>query len=140
MSDSTIRWIMFFINPFTAMIFSFKEYLKPYSKNIFWAFCTFFGLTFTVGKESGGSDINRYVEELSQLYHQPFLTIGEIIEYFINSGEIDILRTFLSYAISRFTENQAILTMVYAFIFWLFFFSKYLVCFWFIKKQDNLIK
>jgi len=58
---------------------------------------------------------------LSQLYHQPFLTINGAIEYFKYSGEIDVLRTFLSYTISRFTESQAILTMVYAFIFGYFF-------------------
>jgi len=121
MSDSAIRWIMFFINPFIAMIFSFKEYKMPYAKNLFWAFCTFYGLTFTIGEESLGSDINRYVSELSQLYQQPFLSIQGAIEYFRYSGEIDILSTIISYTLSRFTESQAILTMVYAFIFGYFF-------------------
>ena len=69
-SDTAIRWIIFLINPFIAMLFSFKEYMLPYAKNIFWAFCTFYGLTFAIGKESQGSDINRNVDELKQLYTQ----------------------------------------------------------------------
>ena len=121
LSDTAIRWIIFLINPFIAMIFSIKEYMKPYAKNMFWAFCTFFGFTFAIGKESQGSDINRYVIELKELYSQHFLTINEAIEFFQNSGEIDMLRTVLSFTLSRFTDSQAILTLVYAFIFGFFY-------------------
>lgn len=109
------------VNPFTAMLISFKEYTAPYAKNIFWAFCVFYGLTFAIGNESSGSDINSYLEELQYLHSRYELTTNEIINYFQDSGEVDILRTFLSYVISRFTDSQAILTTVYAIIFGFFF-------------------
>lgn len=120
-SEIAIRWVMFLINPFIAMIFSFQEYMRPYAKNIFWAFCTFYGLTFAIGTESFGSDINRYVAELDELYSQPLLTIKDGINYFKNSGEIDVLRTLISYTLSRLTNSQSVLTMVYALIFGYFF-------------------
>ena len=121
------------------MIFSFKEFLMPYAKNMFWAFCTFYGLTFAIGIESQGSDITRYVDELKLLYVQESLTIGQLIEYFINSGEIDILRTLLSYTISRFTDSQAILTMVYGFIFGYFFSRNIWYVFSLLKNRLTLI-
>jgi len=121
MSDNLFRWIFFLINPFVSMIFTFLDYTSANAKNIFWAFCTFYGLTFAIGAESSSSDINRYVTELHQLYIQDQFSIADIIQYFQLSGEVDILRTFLSYIISRFTDSQAVLTTVYGFIFGFFF-------------------
>ncbi|MCF6222636.1 MAG: EpsG family protein [Flavobacteriaceae bacterium] len=120
-SDNLVRWLIFLVNPFAAMLISFKEYTAPYAKNIFWAFCVFYGLTFAIGHESSGSDINRYLEELQYLHSRYEYTTNDIINYFQQSGEVDILRTFLSYVISRFSDSQAILTTVYAIIFGFFF-------------------
>ena len=124
MNDNFFRWTLFLINPFISLIISFKDYVSPYSKNIFWAFCIFYGLTFAIGAESTSSDINRYVAELQHLYSQDQFSITDIILYFQSSGEIDVLRTILSYIISRFTGSQAVLTTVYAFIFG----SHYITC------------
>jgi hypothetical protein len=121
LSDLAVRWILFIINPFIAMLFSFRDYMQPYSKNIFWAFCSFYGFTFAISKESGGSDINRYVDDLKFLYDQDHLTISDMINNFRLSGEVDILATIISNLLSRFTNQQAILTLVYAFIFGYFF-------------------
>ena len=59
--------------------------------------------------------------ELQLLFQQEQYSISDILHYFIASGEVDILRTIISYIISRFTDSQAVLTMVYGFIFGFFF-------------------
>jgi len=119
--DKAVRWGLFFLNPFSAMLISLKEYMLPYSKNIFWAFCVFYGLTFTIGFETAGSDINRYIEELQYLNNRYEYSTNDIINYFQASGEVDVLRIFLSYIISRFTDSGTILTTVYAIIFGFFY-------------------
>ncbi|WP_194778194.1 EpsG family protein [Pararhodonellum marinum] len=91
-------------------------------KNILWAFIIFYGYTFEIGRESQGSDINRYVAEIVQL-HQLEMDYGVALNYYRDSGEIDILRTFLAIVISRFTDQQKIVTAVYA-VFFGFFFSR----------------
>ena len=121
MANSFYSWIMFLINPFTSMILAFKDYKALSSKNIFWGFCTFYGLTFAVSEESHGSDIWFYIDELKTLYNQYELTLYQAISLFKESGEIDIFKSIISFILSRFTDNQAILTMVYAFIFGFFF-------------------
>ena len=121
MNNSVYSWLFFLMSPFLSMIFAFKDYFLPNAKNIFWAFCTFYGLTFAIGTESSSSDITRYILELQSLHGQSQYSIADIIQYFISSGEVDILRTIISYIISRFTGSAAVLTMVYGFIFGFFF-------------------
>ena len=119
--DKAIRWVFFLINPFIAMLISFKEYKLPYAKNVFWAFCVFYGFTFAIGAESQGNDIIRYLKELEYLYSKHEFTIRDIIDYFQTTGEIDLLRTIIAFFLSRFTDSQALLTMVYALIFGFFY-------------------
>lgn len=121
MNERSFRWILFLMNPFVSMILAFRDYKLPNAKNIFWAFCAFYGLTFAIATESQGSDINAYVAELHYLHDQNGFGVNEILAYFQLSGEVDILSTFILYILSRFTDNQGILTMVYATIFGFFF-------------------
>ena len=121
MDNRIYNWLFFLMNPFAAMIIAFKDYQFSYAKNIFWAFCTFYGLTFAIGKESESSDINRYLGQLQSLYIQHELTVSQAIQQFVNSGEIDVFQNGITYILSRFTDSQAVLTMVYAFIFGFFF-------------------
>ena len=104
-----------------ALVLSLKEYTRSNAKNIFWGFCIFYGLTFAIGIESSGSDINRYLEELEYLHSRHEFTNDDIVEYFDNSGEVDVLRTFIAYVISRFSDSQAILLTVFATIFGFFY-------------------
>ena len=130
MNASSFRWILFLMNPFVSMILAFRDYKLPSAKNIFWAFCAFYGLTFAIATESQGSDINAYVGELQYFFDQSEFGVNEILTYFQLSGEIDVLSTFILYILSRFTDNQGILTMIYAIIFG-FFFSRNI---WYVLK------
>src|SRR5699024_5421742 len=88
--------------------------------NVFWAFCAFYGFTFAI--ESGtGADIVRYVSSYQAMYGHP-MTVGQVTKYFLQSGEIDVLRLLISYVLSRFTDSQSMLTLVYGGIFGYFLF------------------
>lgn len=120
-SEKLIRWILFMVNPFLSAIVSFKDYSKPITINIFWAFCVFYGFTFAIGNESIGNDILEYLAEVRYLYSLSSADFPGFLAYFRQTGEIDILRVFLSYVISRFTDSQVVLTTVYALIFGFFY-------------------
>lgn len=138
--DNVIRWLFFMVNPFLSMLLAFREYFLPYAKNIFWAFCVYYGFTFAIAEEASTSDINRYVIELSILYKQHSLSINQMINIFLNSGEIDVLKSILSFSISRFTDNRAILTLVYATIFGYFYSRNIWYIFTRLKGKLNLIE
>lgn len=122
--------ILFLIWPFLALISAFRNYRCSWAKNILWAFVAFYGLSFAIGAESQGKDITRYVTEVEQL-HSHQMSIEEAWEYYRQSGEIDILSTIIAVGVSRVTENQTILTLVYGFIFG-FFFSRNI---WFVLEH-----
>lgn len=121
---------LFLVWPFLAAISAFKNYNKPWAKNIFWAFCSFYGFVYAVGAESQSMDIVRYIAQYQQLYTVQF-TLDGAIRYFQQSEEIDILRTLLAITLSRFSDAPALLTTVYGTIFG-FFFSRNL---WFILER-----
>jgi len=137
-SKSIYFWFLFLLNPFVSMLLALKTYTKPYTMNIFWAFCVFYGLAFTIGTESTNSDIVRYTSELEYLYTENNLSFNEALEIFYTSGEIDILRSIISFGLSRFTDSQAILTMVYAFFFGYFYSRNIWYVFKLLKGKLNL--
>ncbi len=116
--------------PFVSAAAGLRNYRKPWAKNLFWAFCAFYGMTFAIGAESKSSDIVRYVAEFQALYGVP-MTFSKAIDYFAYSGEVDILRTFIAITLSRFTDSQPVLTLIYGTIFG-FFLSRNL---WYILEQ-----
>jgi hypothetical protein len=111
---------LFLIWPFLAAVSAFRNYNKPWAKNIFWAFCAFYGYVFAIGAESQGSDILAYIADY-QNTHQDQFTFAQALQYFRESGEIDILRTIISIGLSRFTDAPSALTLVYGIIFGYFF-------------------
>jgi len=122
--------VLFIIWPFLAVFTAFRNYRENWAKNILWAFVAFYGFSFAIGAESQGSDIVRYVNEVKYL-NSINLGISDAIDYYQVSGEIDIVRTFLALVVSRFTDSQAILTLVYGIIFG-FFFSRNI---WYLLEQ-----
>lgn len=111
--------LLFICWPLLSLAAALKNYRKPWSKNIFWAFCVFYGFTFAIGAESLGKDITGYISSYQEMYGHS-MSINQVISYFAQSGEIDILSLLISYVLSRFTDSAAILTMVYGAIFGFF--------------------
>ena len=124
------HWIYFFLYPFGTLLYYLKNFRKPAAKNVMWAFTIFFGLTIAIGSESQGSDIQDYTADIVKLHNVNF-TFKSSVEYFENSGEVDVLRTFLSILVSRFTGNGYVLLMVYGLIFG-YFFSRNM---WFVLEK-----
>jgi hypothetical protein len=112
--------ILFLIWPLLAVASAFRNYKSSWGKNILWAFVAFYGFAFAIGAESEGSDINFYLDQYQSL-HQVHMSLGEALDYYRNSGEIDILKTIIAIALSRITDSQSILTLVYGIIFGFFF-------------------
>lgn len=111
-------WLLFLVWPFLAAAAAFKNYDQKWAKNIFWGFCAFYGLVFAIGAESQGSDIVGYVAGLKALHIQD-------ISYFeysegVKSG-IEAMMPLVHWIISRFTDSQPVLTLVYGIIFGFFF-------------------
>lgn len=111
---------IFLVWPLLAVVSAFRNYRSSWGKNILWAFVAFYGLTFAIGAESQGSDIVRYVDEIEYLHGIP-MSMNDAVNYYLQSGEVDILRTIIAIAVSRVTESQSVLTLIYCFIFGFFF-------------------
>lgn len=122
--------VLFMIWPLLALASAFKNYKASWGKNILWAFVAFYGYCFAIGAESQGSDIVRYVAEVKYL-HNLEMNSSDAIQYFLQSGEIDILRTLIVVVLSRITDSQAILTLIYGIVFG-FFFSRNM---WYVLKN-----
>ena len=112
--------ILFLIWPFIAVVSAFRNYSSSWGKNILWAFVAFYGFAFAIGAESQGSDILNYVEEVRYL-NGIEMTFSDAVQYYRESGEVDIVRTFIAIIVSRFTDSQAVLTLIYGLIFGFFF-------------------
>jgi len=122
--------ILFLVWPLLALASAFKNYRSSWAKNMLWAFVAFYGFCFAIGVENEGGDIVRYVAEFQSL-HGKEITLTGAYNYFLKSGEIDIARTFIAIVLSRFTDSQSILTLVYGIIFG-FFFSRNM---WFVLEH-----
>src|SRR5699024_8006228 len=96
--------LLFICWPLLSLAAALKNYRKPWSKNIFWAFCVFYGFTFAIGAESLGKDITGYISSYQEMYGHS-MSINQVISYFAQSGEIDILRLLLSFVLCRFVYS-----------------------------------
>lgn len=112
--------MLFLVWPLLSVVSAFLNYKSSWGKNILWAFVAFYGFSFAIGAENSNSDIVRYAAHTEYLHTIP-MGLSEAIEYYRNSGQIDVISTFLSITISRFTANQTILTLIYGIIFGFFF-------------------
>ncbi len=111
---------LFLIWPLLAVASAFRNYQANWGKNILWAFVAFYGFAFAIGAENQGADIVRYVAEVEYL-HGIQMSFDDAIEYFTESGEVDIVKTFIAVVLSRFTGSQPIITLIYGIIFGFFF-------------------
>lgn len=123
-------YILFLIWPFLATAAAFKNYKMPWAKNIFWLFCIFYGFTFAIGAESEESDIVRYTANMQDL-NRVEMPFSQAVEFYSESGQIDFVSTAVQIIVSRFTDRQPVLTMVFAIIFG-FFFSRNI---WYIMQR-----
>jgi len=85
-----------------------------------WLFAIFYGSTFAIAQNNAGMDIVRYMAEIP-LLHELNLNLKGLVRYYLNSGEVDILRTLLAYIVAYFTDNGFFLIIIYGAIYGYFF-------------------
>src|SRR5690606_25802455 len=83
--------------------------------NIFWAFIAFYGFNFVV---VGNYDATRYIEKLKVMHHAD-VTIFNLIStiYTGESSKLDFIEPLLTFLVSRFTDDQQWLMLVFAVVF-----------------------
>jgi hypothetical protein len=125
-------WYVYFINPFSAFIWSLFHLNKRHAVNILWMFITYLGLTWSLAPNSS-SDSVRYMGMVYKFYHSNY----NLYEYYVQSGEIDFFAILLTYLVSRLTDNGWVLMIFQALIFGYFFSRNMLFVF---KRLEGNIK
>lgn len=130
--NEVFYYLGFFIWPFMSMIAAFRHWKKPWSKNVFWIFCIFFGLTFIISSEF--VDSARHAELLVE-YANADMNIRQLVKsiYSESSGYVDIVQPLITFLVSRFTKNPLFLFTIFAFIFG-YFYSRNI---WFVLSHIN---
>jgi hypothetical protein len=120
-SKEVLYYLSFFIWPLGTLLASFKHWDKTWTKNIFWFFCVFFGLTFIIGKDDGPDSY--YYATLFTQYSQSDLSILGILKSFLseNSGSVDIAATIIIFLASRISHNPQSLFIIFGLIFGYFY-------------------
>ena len=117
--NEAFYYLGFLVWPFGVLLAGLKHWDRPWTKNVFWLFCIFFGYTFIIAKDSiGSADSARYAQILTEYSHSS-MSFGVLWKSFYSQGSsyIDIAQPILTYAVSCFTENPHILFAVFALIF-----------------------
>lgn len=102
-----IFWVLiiFLINPLLSLIVSLRDYLSPYSKNLVWLFCAFYGLTFSPVRNS--MDSYRHREDFVMWTEQRELNFDSFVEklYSDDVKYVDVFMPVLKFVVSRFTDS-----------------------------------
>lgn len=127
-------YLAFFIWPFSAIIMAFKNWDKPWAKNVFWLFCVFFGFTFVIA-DMGGADSDRYARQFIQFAHSDSGLIDLISTFYATGSDyIDIVMPLLMFFLSRLTDNPAILFVIFG-LFSGYFYSRNI---WYVFERVNV--
>lgn len=118
--NKSYHFIYFLLWPFLTLVHYIINFREPAAKNVMWLFITFYGLTFAIGVENADSDIVRYVANVEMFYKLNF-SLNEAVDYYLDSREIDVFRTFSSWGLSKITSNGFYLIVMYGVIYGYFF-------------------
>src|SRR5690554_616720 len=121
-TDKALKIILFLISPFIAFLYSLRTIKTQSSYVVFFLFCVFFGLSFSVslGKsEENRADGASYREKF-ELYK--YVSDSEFYnrfnEYFtFEEGAKDYYFDTVAFYVSRVTDNYHIMFMVFAIVF-----------------------
>lgn len=122
--------ILFLFWPIIALILSLKNYRTNWSKNVFWMFCVFFGLTFVIS--TFGGDSERYALDLYRYASYDF-KLKHLLDRLYTGGSLDIFQPIITFLVAKVTQSPKILMGVFG-IFFGYFYSRNL---WFIFENVN---
>lgn len=121
-SDKALKIILFLISPFIAFLYSLRTIKTKSSYVVFFLFCVFFGLSFSVsaGKDEHNRADGASYREKFELYK--YVSDSEFYnrfnEYFtFEEGAKDYYFDTVAFYVSRVTDNYHIMFMVFAIVF-----------------------
>ena len=129
--------ILSFIMPFSALFTSLLFYKKSWSRYLFVFFCTYFGYTFIIPSSKlldSPFDSEFYANVLVDYYNSQ-ISFNSFLDglFTIETSQTDLYQPFVTWLISRFTDNYHVLFAIFGFFFgW--FYSKIL---WFILDRKK---
>jgi len=121
--DEAIHYLGMLVWPFGMMISAFRQWEKPWSKNVFWIFCVFFGYTFIVAKNDQSYKDSARIAQLLVYYANADMSLGELFRSFYSesSNMVDIVQPLIIFLVSRFTNSSRVLFTILAVIFGYFY-------------------
>jgi hypothetical protein len=121
--DEAFHYLGFLIWPFGMMLDAFRHREKPWSKNVFWIFCIFFGYTFVIAKNDQSYKDSAKIAQLLIYYANADMSLGELFRSFYSesSNMVDIVQPLIIFLVSRVTDNSRVLFTILAVIFGYFY-------------------
>jgi hypothetical protein len=121
LSSSNYYFVLFLVWPFLAFLTAIMNYSQKEARKTVYMFLVYFGLTYIISVE-GYVDAAGYAMDLKANAQLPFSDFFNIVGGLYNSGtSVDIIEPFISFIVSRFTDNHRILFAVYAAVFGFFY-------------------
>ena len=115
-------YISFLVWPFGVMLAAIKHWDRSFSRNVFWLFCIYAGLTFIISEGEFGADSSYYSNMLKQFANSE-MGLSALWDSFYSdsSGYVDIVQPLITFLISRLTSNPVILFTAFGLIFGYFY-------------------
>ncbi len=119
-SQSYLKHIgLYLINPFLALLLSFRHYHSHWFKNFLWLFMVFYGFSFSFVDTMDASHY-KFLFERAQLQYADFSSITHVFDP-TRTGQLDFARPLINFVLSGFTSNYHVLFAVYGLIFGFFY-------------------
>jgi hypothetical protein len=120
LSSDKNYFFLFIIWPFMAFVTALLNYRQKEAKRIVYLFLIYYGLTFVVAQT--GMDSYEYVRRFQHNAALPFSDFFKIVGGLYSSDtSVDIVEPFISFVVSRFTNNYRFLFAAYAALFGFFY-------------------
>jgi len=119
--------------PFGITLEAFRQWDKPWAKNVFWLFCIYFGFTFIIA-EFGGADSARYAQEFVEMAHSRLGLRGLWSNFYVTGSDAtDVISPMIMFLVSRFTDNPIALFVIFGLISG-YFYSRNV---WYVLEKTN---
>ncbi|MCD4731701.1 MAG: EpsG family protein [Bacteroidales bacterium] len=125
--------LIYLVWPALGAFYALRNYKEHWSKNVFWLFCIFFGLTFIIGTKDQ-TDSYYYASLFTYYAHSNIDLKGLWSSFYISgTGYDDIASPLITYLVSRISDNPIVLFTVFA-AFFGYFYSRNI---WYILDRIN---
>lgn len=117
--------VLTFLFPFVGLIYSLANWRQSWAKNVFWLACVYLGAVFIFHPEGTtlgvGADGGRYVLDLIDFHENRSDFLSVFAKYRLERDVLDYYQPFVTYIVSRITDNGHLLFAVFAVVFGFFY-------------------